>query len=171
MGYYVSGNGEVKFASKKEIEAVIEALKKIPAGANFSGIEKDYPDHESFEFCMTMSELGFSAARTKDDFYPFSFALEYEWNKIGSWTEEPFKAIGPHCVKSYFKWSGEDGERWLEPELHTEKDMLVADFPGGNVECSNGIMFIGLTYADQRFQLFININDWGEPTFHITKIE
>lgn len=86
-----------------------------------------------------------------------------------SWTDEPFKAIGPHCVKSHFKWSGEDGEVWLESELHTEKDMLVASFPDGGVECSNGSMFINLTYANQSFQLFINVNDWGVPTAQITR--
>lgn len=171
MGYYAWGTGEIKFASKEELEAAVKALKKIPASANFKGIEKDYPDHESFEFCKAMSELGFSAVHSKDDFYPYSFDIEYEWDKIGSWTEEPFEAIGPHCVKSYFKWSGEDGERWLESGLHTEKDMLVASFPDGGVECSNGSMFIDLTYADQRFQLFINVNDWGVPTFHISQIK
>ena len=171
MGYYAWGTGEIKFASREELEAAVKALKKIPASANFKGIEKDYPDHESFEFCKAMSELGFSAVHSKDDFYPYSFDIEYEWDKIGSWTEEPFEAIGPHCVKSYFKWSGEDGERWLESGLHTEKDMLVASFPDGGVECSNGSMFIDLTYADQRFQLFINVNDWGVPTFHISQIK
>ena len=49
--------------------------------------------------------------------------------------------------------------------------MLVASFPGGDVECSNGSMFIDLTYANLSFQLFINVNDWGVPTFHITQIK
>ena len=171
MGYYASGIGEIRFTSKRELEAAIDELKKIPTSNSFAGIENDYPDHESFEFCKVMTELGFFAARSKDDFYTYSFAIEYEWGKIGSWTDEPFKAIGPHCVKSHFKWSGEDGERWLESELHTEKDMLVASFPGGDVECSSGSMFIDLTYANLSFQLFINVNDWGVPTFHITRIK
>ena len=171
MGYYASGIGEIRFTSKGELEAAIDELKKISASNSFGGIENDYPDHESFEFCKVMTELGFFAARSKDDFYPYSFAIEYEWGKIGSWTDEPFKAIGPHCVKSHFKWSGEDGERWLESELHTEKDMLVASFPGGDVECSSGSMFIDLTYANLSFQLFIHVNDWGVPTFHITQIK
>lgn len=169
MGYHASGIGEIRFPSKKDLEAVIEELKKIPASNSFGGIEEDYPDHESFDFCKLMSELGFVTTRSKDDFYPYSFAIEYEWGKIGSWTDEPFKAIGPHCVKSHFKWSGEDGEVWLESELHTEKDMLVASFPDGGVECSNGSMFINLTYANQSFQLFINVNDWGVPTAQITR--
>ncbi len=169
MGYYASGIGEIRFPSKKDLEAAIEELKKIPTSNSFGGIEKDYPDHESFVFCKVMSELGFFATRSKDDFYPYSFEIECEWDKIGSWTDEPFKAIGPHCVKSHFKWSGEDGEVWLESELHTEKDMLVASFPDGGVECSNGSMFINLTYANQSFQLFINVNDWGVPTAQITR--
>ena len=169
MGYYASGIGEIRFASKDELESAIKGLQKIPTYGTFSGIEKDYSDHESFEFCKVMSELGFFSARSKDDFYPNSFAVEFEWGKIGSWVEEPFKAIGPHCVKSYFKWSGEDDERWLESELKTEKDMLVANFPGGDVECSNGSMFIDLNYANQSFQLFINVSDWGVPTAHITR--
>ena len=169
MGYYASGVGEIRFASKKELEAAIEELKKIPGSNSFGGIEKDYPDNESFEFCRAMSELELSTVPSKDDFYPYSFAVEYVWGKIGSWTDEPFKAIGPHCVKSHFKWSGEDGEVWLEPELHTEKDMLVANFPDGGVECSNGSMFIDLTYANQSFHLFINVDDWGVPTAHITR--
>ena len=169
MGYYASGIGEIRFASKMELEAAIEELKKIPSCASFGGIESDYPDHESFEFCKAMSELEFFSAPSKDDFYPYCFAVEFEWGKIGSWTEEPFKAIGRHCVKSYFKWSGEDDERWLESELNTEKDMLVASFPGGDVECSNGSMFIDLNYANQSFQLFINVDDWGVPTAHITR--
>lgn len=95
MGYYASGIGEIRFPSKKDLEAVIEELKKIPASNIFGGIEEDYPDHESFDFCKVMSELGFVTTRSKDDFYPYSFAIEYEWGKIGSWTDEPFKAIGP----------------------------------------------------------------------------
>lgn len=75
----------------------------------------------------------------------------------------------PPLRQSHFKWSGEDGEVWLESGLHTEKDMLVASFPDGGVECSNGSMFINLTYANQSFQLFINVNDWGVPTAQITR--
>ena len=41
------------------------------------------------------------------------------------------------------------------------------DYPNF-VDCT---MFIDLTYADQRFQLFINVNDWGVPTFHISQIK
>ena len=47
--------------------------------------------------------------------------------------------------------------------------MLVASFPDGGVEYSNGSMFINLTYANQSFQLFINVNDWGVPTAQITR--
>lgn len=78
MGYYASGIGEIRFPSKKDLEAVIEELKKIPASNSFGGIEEDYPDHESFDFCKLMSELGFVTTRSKDDFYPYSFAIEYE---------------------------------------------------------------------------------------------
>ena len=51
MGYYASGIGEIRFTSKRELEAAIDELKKIPASNSFGGIENDYPDHESFEFC------------------------------------------------------------------------------------------------------------------------
>lgn len=43
MGYNAWGTGEIKFASKEELEAAVKALKKDPASANFKGIEKDYP--------------------------------------------------------------------------------------------------------------------------------
>lgn len=43
MGYYASGIGEIRFRFKRELEAAIDELKKIPASNSFGGSRRITP--------------------------------------------------------------------------------------------------------------------------------
>lgn len=169
MGYCASGHGEVRFDSKEKLEQAIEGLNVLPAVSSSSVVDS-YPDDMSRDFCRAAIRAGFFATPLHDEFHPYAFALEHEWGKIGSWSDKPLAAIGKSCVKSYFIWEGEDGESWLAPEIDSAKDMLVAEFPNGSVDCSNMVTFINLSSGGKRYQLAVIVNDYGVPTASVSSL-
>jgi len=118
MGYYVSGNGNVRI-KKDELGKAYEAMMALQERTDLMG-GGSYSKEKTTKFFSWMPEYLRTIPNAKEVFLALGFEVQdeddggilifaYE-SKIGD--EKWFFAAAAPFMSGEFEWTGEDGERW-----------------------------------------------------------